>query len=71
MDNPAADLPPTIGVLATDDDDIGWEAEVAEGAMKAHRLLGLIGDLRLDDEKIHIAAGTGLPAGMRTEENHL
>ena len=39
--------------------------------MEAHRLLGLISNLRLDNEKVDIAVGTGLSASVRAKKNHL
>lgn len=71
MNKPAAYLTPTVCVLAANDDDIGWHAQVAQGAMEAHRLFGLIIDLWLDHEKVNIAMATGLAPGVRAEQNHL
>ena len=52
MDNAAPHLSPAVGVFAADDDDISWPAQIAQGAVKANRLLGLIGDLRLYDQEV-------------------
>jgi hypothetical protein len=60
VDKTAAHLTPVISVLAADDDDLCRHAQVAQGAMEAHRLLGLISDLRLDDEEVDIAVRIGL-----------
>jgi hypothetical protein len=71
MNKPAAYLTPTVCVLAANDDDIGRHAQVAQGAMEAHRLFGLIIDLWLDHEKVNIAMTTGLAPGVRAEQDHL
>lgn len=39
--------------------------------MEAYRLLGLVINLGLNDEKIDIAARVGLPTSMGAEEDHL
>jgi hypothetical protein len=39
--------------------------------MQARRLLGLISDLRLDDEEVDIAMRSGLPARVRAKQDHL
>lgn len=51
MNKAPAHLPPAIGVLATDDDDVGRHTQIAQGAMETNRLLGLVSDLRLDYEE--------------------
>jgi hypothetical protein len=71
MDKTSAHLTPTVGVLATDDNDIGRHAQISQGAMKTNRLLSLVVDLRLDNEKVDIAAGTALSAGVGTEQDDL
>lgn len=71
MDKSATYLTPAVCVLAANDDDIGGHAQVAQGAMEAHRLFGLISDLRLDHEKVDIAMATGLATGVRAEQDHL
>lgn len=71
MDKAAAHLTPALGVLAADNDDICWHAQVADGAMKTHRLLSLVVNLRLDNQKVDIAVGVGLSPSMGTEQNHL
>jgi hypothetical protein len=71
MDESPAYLAPAVGVLAADDDDVSRQPQIAQGAMEANRLLCLVGNLRLNDEKVDIAVRTGLPAGMRPEQNHL
>ena len=71
MNETTAHLTPTVGVLATDDDDVSRHAQISEGAMEAHRLLGLVCNLRLDDENVDIAVRTGLSASVRAEQNHL
>ncbi|MDX6608223.1 MAG: hypothetical protein QOF85_148 [Solirubrobacterales bacterium] len=70
MNKPAAHLTPTVCVLAANDDDIGRHAKVAQGAMEAHRLFGLIIDLWLYHEKVNIAMTTGLAPGVRAEQDH-
>jgi hypothetical protein len=71
VDESTAHLTPTVGVLATDNDDIRRHAQISEGAMEAHRLLGLVRNLRLDNEKVDIAVGTALSASVGAEQNHL
>jgi hypothetical protein len=71
MDKAPAHLTPPIGVLPTDDDDVGRHAQVPQGAMKTNRLLSLVGDLRLDHKEVDIAVGIGFPPGVRTEQDHL
>jgi hypothetical protein len=56
MDEAPAHLSPALRIIATNHDDVSRQAEIAEGAMKAHRLLSLVSNLRLDDEKIDVAA---------------
>ncbi len=71
MDKAPAHPSPALRVIAADNDDISRHAQISKGAMEAHRLLGLISNLRLDNEKVDIAVGTGLPASMRAKKNHL
>lgn len=71
MDKAATHLTPAVGVLATHDNHIGRHAQIAQGAMKANRLLGLVSDLRLDNKKIDIAMHARFPLSMRTEQDHL
>ena len=71
MDEATTYLAPALGVVAADNDDIGRHPQVAQGAMQTHRLLGLVSDLRLDNEKVDVAMGSGLPSRMRAEEDHL
>jgi hypothetical protein len=71
MDKASAHSTPALGVLATNDDDICWHAEIAQGAMKSNRLLGLVVHLRLDDKKVDIAAGTSLSASMGSKQDDL
>jgi len=54
MDEAATYLAPALGVLATDDDDIGRDPQIAQRAMEANRLLGLVGDFRLDYEEVDV-----------------
>lgn len=56
MDEPAAYLAPAVGIVAADDDDVGRHPKVAQRAMEAHRLIGLVGDFGLDDEAIDITS---------------
>lgn len=71
MNESATHLPPTIGVLAANDDDVSRHAQVAQGAMQAYRLLGLVIDLRLNDKKVNVAVGVGPSTSMSTEQNYL
>jgi len=71
MDEPAAHLAPSVGVLATDDNDVGRHAQISQGAMKTNRLLSLVADLRLHNEEVDIAAWTGLSASMGPEQDDL
>lgn len=71
MDKPAAHLTPAVGVLAADDDDIRRHAQVAQGAMEAHRLFGLVSDLWLDHEKVDVTMATGLATGVGAKQDHL
>lgn len=71
MDETSAHLTPTVGVLATYDNDIGRHAQISQGAMKTNRLLSLVVNLRLDNKKVDIAVGVGLSPSMGTEQNHL
>lgn len=71
MDETSAHLTPTVGVLATYDNDIGRHAQISQGAMKTNRLLSLVADLRLYDEKVDIAAWTGLSASMGPKQDDL
>lgn len=71
MDKATAHLTPPIGVLPADNDDIGRHAQVPQGAMEAHRLLSLVGDIWLDHKEVDIAVGIGLPPGVRAEQDHL
>jgi hypothetical protein len=71
MNKTAPYLTPTVGVLATDDDDVGWYAQIAQGAMEAHRLLRLVDDVRLDDKEINIAVRPGFATSVRAEQDHL
>jgi hypothetical protein len=71
VDKPSAHLPPTVGVLTADDDNVGRYAQVAQSAMQTHGLLGLVIDLWLNDKEVKVAVEIGLSAGMRTEQDHL
>jgi len=71
MNETSAHLTPTIGVLATDNNDIGRHTQITQGAMKTDRLLSLVADLRLNNEKVDIAARTGLSASMGTKKDDL
>jgi catechol 2,3-dioxygenase-like lactoylglutathione lyase family enzyme len=71
MDNSTAHLPPTVGVVATDDDYSCRHPQIAQGPLQTHRLLGLMSDLRLDDEESDIAMRIGLFVNMRAEQDHL
>ena len=71
MNKPPAHLTPALGVVAADDNDISWHAQIAQRAMEAHRLLGLVINLGLNDKKVDIATGTGLSASMGTKQNDL
>lgn len=56
MDKSAPHITPAVGVVAADDNDIGRQAQVAQGALETNRLFSLIGDLRLDHKEIHAIA---------------
>ena len=71
VDESAAHAAPLLRVVATDDDDIGREAQATKLAPQAHGLIGSIGDFRLDNEKIDIAMRVGLPTSMGAEQDHL
>jgi len=71
MDEAPAHPPPALRVIAADNDDISRHAQISEGAVEPDRLLSLVSNLRLDNEKINIAVGTGLSARMRAKQNHL
>jgi len=71
VDNATAHISPAIGVLATDDDDIGWQTQIAQRAMEANRLLSLVGDLWLNDKEVDIAVKSCLPTGVGAEQDHL
>jgi len=71
MDEASSHAAPAIRVLATDDDDIDRHSEVAQRAMEAHRLLGLVVNLGLDHKEIDIAVRAGRATRMRAEQNHL
>jgi hypothetical protein len=71
MDDSAPHLTPTIGVVPADDDDISRHAQIAQGAMEAHRLLSLVIDLRLDDKEVNVAVGIGVSASVRAKQDYL
>jgi hypothetical protein len=71
MNQAPAHLPPTVGVLAADHDDISWQAQVSKLPMKTNGLLRLVRDFRLDNEKVNIAMGIGLSPSMRAEQDYL
>ncbi len=71
MNEAPTHIPPAIGVLATNDDDIRRYAQITQGPMKTNRLLGLVGDFRLDHEEVDVAMGIRLPASVRAEQDHL
>lgn len=55
MDEPTAHVAPAVHIVAAQDYDAGWNSQVAQGAMKTHRLLSLVRNFRLYDEKVEIA----------------
>lgn len=71
MDNAAPYLSPSVGVLAAHDDDIGRQAQIAQGAMKANRLLSLVSDLRLHDQEVDIAVRSRISTSVGAEQNDL
>ena len=64
-------LPPAIGVVPTDDDDIDRHAQIAQSPMQPHRLLSLVGDLGLDDQEGDLAMWSDLTVSVRAEQDHL
>lgn len=71
VDEASAHLPPTLGVVAADNDHVRRHAQVAQRAMEAHRLLSLVIDLRLDDKEVNVAVRPSLPASIRAEQDYL
>ena len=71
MDDAATYLTPPISVVAADYDDIGRKPKVTQRAMETHGLLGLIGDLGLDNQEIDVAVRIGLAPGVGAEQDHL
>ena len=71
MDKTPAHLSPPVGIFAADDDDISRQAQIAQGAMKANRLLSLISDLRLHDQEVDIAVRSRISTSMGAEQNDL
>lgn len=71
MNDATTHLTPAVRVLTTNDNDIGRYAQIAQGAMEANRLFGLILDLGLDHEEVDITAGTRLASSVGPEQDHL
>lgn len=70
MDETTPHLTPALGVVATDDKDVGRHTQVAQGAVESHRLLGLVIDLRLDDKEADVGMSACLATGVRPEQDH-
>jgi hypothetical protein len=70
MNDAAADIGPTLGVVAVHDHYVGGDAKDAQLAKQANRLPHLVVDVGLDDEEVDIAVGIGLTASMGAEEDH-
>jgi hypothetical protein len=49
MDDSAAHITPVVRISPTNDDDVGWHPQLAQGAMETNRLLSLVCDLGLYD----------------------
>ena len=70
MDEPTAHVTPAVRIVAANDDDVDRHSQVTQSAMETHRLLCLICDLGLYDEKVDIAMPI-CATGMRAKQNDL
>ena len=64
MDQATADLAPLLGFMLADYNDVREQAEAAQRATQAHRLLSRIADRRLDDQEIQITSRTRVASRM-------
>jgi hypothetical protein len=62
---------PLLGVLLTDDDDIGGNQEPPKDSPQACRLGEAIGNIALDHKKVEVAAVVCVATRARTEQDHL
>jgi hypothetical protein len=67
----AAHIAPALRIVATDDYDVSRHSKVAQDAMETHRLLSLIRDLGLYDEKANAAVRILRPKSARAKQNDL
>jgi hypothetical protein len=65
----AADLTPLVDVSRTNDNNVGGDAQAAQGPAQAHRLLAWMFDAGLYDEEIEIASAVSIAAGVRPKED--
>jgi hypothetical protein len=70
MDHGSAYPSPLICVIRTEDDEIDWNADIAEGFTESNELRAAAFQVRLDDEQIEITVGTTLAPSARAEKDH-
>ncbi len=71
MNEPTAHVTPAVRIVATNNDDIDRHSQVAQSAVETHRLLCLICDLGLYNEKVDIAMPICCATSMRAKQNDL
>jgi GTP cyclohydrolase III len=71
VEHRALDLAPLGDVVSAYGDYVGGDAQTAQLAAKPDRLRATVIDLGLDHEEVKVAAGVGIAAGMRSEQDDL
>ena len=70
MERRAADAAPFLDLLLAVDKDIDRPAEIVQRTAESDHLGMPIGDHRLNDEEVKVAAGTRIAARVRAEHDH-
>src|SRR5512133_244056 len=69
VEHRAGHVAPFFDVGLGDHDDVGRQAQRRQHALQAHDLAVVVLDMRLDDEQVDVAVGSGLAARVRAEED--
>jgi hypothetical protein len=67
VDEATTDVAPALGVPAADDDDVGRQAQVAQGAEQANRLLVLVSTAGSTTKKPTLLPGCASPRAWESK----
>jgi hypothetical protein len=70
MECRTGDVAPLLDLLLAVDEDVNRPAKIVQGTPKPDHLGMSIGNIRLYDEEVEVAAGTRISARLRAEEDH-